>query len=175
MAKPPMSQAGESNGINIRSPSFFLARTVGTCGHCRRPTSLFALAVPPGHRTLELDHDGEAEDLASDAWLLADHCAFLFHIEFLPTAVQVRVKQLTQSDRFGFSDAATGALWGNHCDQCDSFLNDEELFCEPEGAFLPTSESSAGLIHLLRIDEEFEATAAGYAFEPPFFDAMATD
>jgi hypothetical protein len=51
-------------------------------------------------------------------------------------------------------------------------LADHDLFCEPGGAFLPTTELSAGLIQLLPIDEAFEAAAAGYAHQPEFFDAM---
>jgi hypothetical protein len=50
-------------------------------------------------------------------------------------------------------------------------FDDQELFCEPGGAFLPTSESAAGLIDLLPIDLAFEAVAGGYAHEPSFFSA----
>ena len=161
--------------INIRSHGFLLARTVATCRHCRKPTSLFALAVPPGHLTLDLPDHGEAEAPTVESWVRADCAAFLFHIEFLPAALQSLLQQLTQCDRFGFSAAEPSGFWANHCEQCGSLVEDEELFCEPEGAFLPTSESSAAAIHLLKIDEEFAAAAAGYAFEPQFFDAMAED
>jgi hypothetical protein len=51
-------------------------------------------------------------------------------------------------------------------------LDDHELFCEPEGAFLPTSESTAAAIHLVLVDEPFETSAAGYSYEPPLLDAM---
>jgi hypothetical protein len=46
---------------NFRAPRFWLARTQGTCGRCRAPLRLFALAVPPGHETLEVDDDAAVE------------------------------------------------------------------------------------------------------------------
>jgi hypothetical protein len=52
-------------------------------------------------------------------------------------------------------------------------LDDHELFCEPEGSFLPTSEFNASAIHLLPLNEEMQAFAAGYAHEPQFFHAMS--
>jgi len=179
--------------INIRSPRYLLAHTLGTCWHCRAPTQLFALVVPPGHEALELDDEAQDaagdeaqnetqneaqsetqnEALAVDIWCAATHHAFLFYIEFLPAVIQDRLKQFTQSYRLEFSDAAHEPYWANHCERCGSLLDDHELFCEPEGAFLPTSESSAGAIHLLALDEAFEAAAAGYAYEPQFFDAMS--
>jgi hypothetical protein len=171
--------------INIRSPRYLLAHTLGTCWHCRASTQLFALVVPPGHEALELDDEAQDaagdeaqnetqnEALAVDIWCAATHHAFLFYIEFLPAVIQDRLKQFTQSYRLEFSDAAHGPYWANHCERCGSLLDDHELFCEPEGAFLPTSESSAGAIHLLALDEAFEAAAGGYAHEPQFFNAMS--
>ncbi len=50
-------------------------------------------------------------------------------------------------------------------------LDDHDLFCEPEGAFLPTSHARAAAIQLLRIDEPLEAAAAGYACDPQFFES----
>jgi len=86
--------------INIRSPRYLLAHTLGTCWHCRASTQLFALVVPPGHEALELDDEAQDaagdeaqsetqnetqnETLAVDIWCAATHHAFLFYIEFLP-------------------------------------------------------------------------------------------
>ncbi len=50
-------------------------------------------------------------------------------------------------------------------------LDDHDLFCEPEGAFLPTSQAQAAAIQLVRIDEPLEAAAAGYACDPQFFES----
>jgi hypothetical protein len=178
--------------MNIRSPRYYIARTVSTCWHCGSPTALVAIAVPPGHETLDVDDD--ASDEGSDdetqhrehpaaAWSVADHNAFLFYVDSLPGAVQKRINHYEPAYRPIDADAtaaapATGAgggsgsYWANHCEQCGCQLDDHELFCEPEGAFLPTSESTAAAIHLVLVDEPFETSAAGYSYEPPLFDAM---
>jgi len=161
--------------VNICSPRYFIARRLGECGHCRKPTQLFALAVPPGHRTLELDAEAPDETAARDTWRVAMHSAFLFYIEYLPDAVHDRLKQYTQCYRFGHGDAAMGFYWSNHCERCGCSLDDQELFCEPEGAFLPADERSARSIHLLPMNEGMQALAAGYAYEPQFFDDMSRD
>ncbi|MGO9991582.1 MAG: conjugal transfer protein TraC [Steroidobacteraceae bacterium] len=161
------------NDINIRSPRFLLAQTVGTCWHCRATIPLFALAVPPGHMALEPDDEAQDEETAVYTWRIAADSAFLFYVEYLPAAVQNRLKQFTRSYRLGDCAGAAGSYWANHCEHCGSLLDDHELFCEPDGAFLPTDESRARNIHLARIDEAFEAVAAGYAYELDFFDAMA--
>jgi hypothetical protein len=161
--------------INIRSSRFYLARTVGTCRRCRAPTPLLALAVPPGHETLELDGEAQEEALAVDTWRLASNSAFLFFVEFIPAVIQNRLEQFTQLSHFGKSAATVGGYWANHCERCGSRFDDQELFCEPEGAFFPTSEIAAGAIHLLTVEDAFEAAAAGYAYEPQFFDAMSKD
>ncbi len=171
------------NDINIRSASFLLARTVGTCRRCRAPTAVFGLAVPPGHEVLDdeaLDHEGSGDEsrdekLAGAAWQIAPYNAFLFDVEYLPVVVQARLKSFTQSYHLRLDDAAKQACWANHCEECGCPQDDHELFCEPEGAFLPVSESAAAAIHLLSIDEAFEAAAAGYAYEPEFFDAMSQE
>jgi hypothetical protein len=196
MPSPLASHENYSREINIRSPRYYIARTVSTCRHCGSPTALVAIAVPPGHETLDVDDD--ASDEGSDgetqhrehpaaAWSAADHNAFLFYVDFLPAAVQERITQFQPAYRPLDLDAAApapapapapaagggpGSYWENHCERCGCQLDDHELFCEPEGAFLPTSESTAAAIHLVLVDEPFEATAAGYSYEPPLFDAM---
>ena len=187
--------------FNIRSLRYYIARTVSTCWHCGSPTALVALAVPPGHETLDVDDDASNEDSGDGAahrgppastWSVADHNAFLFYVESLTTAVRERIKQCQPAYRPLDADAAavpgtapatalvsasaegggSDSYWANHCEKCGCQLDDHELFCEPEGGFLPTSASAAAAIHLVPVDEPFEAAAAGYSYEPPFFNAM---
>lgn len=159
------------NDINVRSLRFLLARTMGTCWHCLSPTPLVALALPPGHMVLELDHEAETDEVAIDVWRIAPANAFIFYVEFLPVAVQERLKQFTRLHRLSGS-AGGDAYWANHCERCDGILDDYELFCEPDGAFLPTNDASASMIQLVTVDDAFEAVAAGYGYEPPYFNAM---
>jgi hypothetical protein len=122
---------------------------------------------------LELDDTAQAEETAVDTWRIANDNAFLFYVEYLPAGVGNRLRQFTRSYRLSDCDGTAGSYWANHCEHCGSLFDDQELFCEPDGAFLPTDESSAACIHLVPIDEAFEAVAAGYAYEPCFFSAMA--
>jgi hypothetical protein len=173
--------------INIRSPRYYIARTASTCWHCGSPTALVAIAVPPGHETLDVDDEAPVgETHAAATWSVADHDAFLFYIGFLPAAVQERINQYQPAYRPHDPDAVAtpvpvavpaasagfGSHWANHCEKCGCQLDDHELFCEPDGAFLPTSASAAAAIRLVLVDEPFETSAAGYSYEPPFFDAM---
>ena len=133
---------------------------------------------PPGPVELKGEHPepkGEhpTTNISQSMWSVAAHNAFLFYVDFLPEIICSRLQQLAQWYRFGQSRATESSHWANHCERCDSLLDDHELFCEPEGAFLPANEASAALIHLLPIDESIEAAAAGYAYEPAFFDAMS--
>ena len=178
--------------INIRSPRYYIARTVSTCWHCGSPTALVAIAVPPGHETLDVDDDASDErpddetqhhEHPAATWSVADHNAFLFYVDSLPGAVQKRINHYQPAYRPIDADAATaapataagggaGSYWANHCERCGCQLDDHELFCEPDGAFLPTSASAAAAIRLVLVDEPFETSAAGYSYEPPLFDAM---
>ena len=51
-------------------------------------------------------------------------------------------------------------------------MEDHDLFCEPDGAFLPTTAESAAGVILERVDEALGAGAAGYACDPQFLDSM---
>ena len=160
--------------INVRSPCYFIARTLARCRHCRAMTPMFALLVPPGHETLDLDDEAQDEESAVDVWRVQHQHAFLFHVEFLPASIQSRLKRMTESYRFAGPKMVDSGL-ANHCVSCDAMQGDHELFCEPEGAFVPTTPAAACAIHLLRVDAPFEAAVGGYADEPAFFDAMSVD
>jgi hypothetical protein len=60
----------------------------------------------------------------------------------------------------------------NHCARCRALQGDHFLHCEPDGAFMPATAAAAAAIVLLEIHEPFEASAAGYAYEPDYFDSM---
>jgi len=193
-----MSEVQSGAESNIRSGGYFIARTEVPCWHCGLRTGVLALALPPEHETLDLDGQVEEEsdgagdrdrvggnsdeanasdsDAALEAgsvpWQRAGVNAFLFYVEYLPDSVNGRLRDLSPSFRFACSDATLTSYWANHCDHCGRLLGDHELHCEPEGAFVPVSETAAAAIELLKIEEPFEAAADGYAFEPEFFSLM---
>jgi hypothetical protein len=199
-----MTERQSGSDVNVRSNTYYIARSEVRCWHCGSSTRVLALALPPQHETLldgqvdgegdggsDLDNSsgdvGESYDADSDAdshaglasgsvdWQRAGVNAFLFYVESLPEPVQGRVRELSQSFQLAYSDATLNSYWANHCEHCSRLLGDHELHCEPEGAFVPISEAAAAGIRLLRVDEIFEAAAAGYALEPEFFGLMRGD
>jgi hypothetical protein len=152
---------------NMRSPTYYVAHTNAECRHCGLATRLLALALPRTHETLEADESADEGD-----WQHANVDAFLFYVEQLPHRIQHRLQQMAPGFRRAQFGAAQGAYWVNHCEHCGALLDDYELHCEPEGAFMPSSETEATKIHLLRIPEPIEAVAAGYTPDPVFFDCM---
>jgi hypothetical protein len=171
----PMSPPSAFTDANVRSQTYYIARTTAPCWRCGSPTRLLALALPPAHDTLEEDDTSEAPDDGEPTpcmWQHAEARAFLFYVERLPDEVQHRLHELSQSFHVAQSPATHSSYWENHCDHCGALLGDHELHCEPDGAFAPSSEASAANIELLEINEPFEAAVAGYALEPEFFRCM---
>jgi hypothetical protein len=160
---------------NVRSHTYFVARTNARCRHCGVATRLLALAMPHGHETLDGDAQPDADRAgpASDTWQRAAVNAMLFYVECLPGDVQDRLNRISPFFHLAHSPATQNSYWANHCEHCGSLLDDHELHCEPEGAFMPSSAAAAANIQLQQIREPFEAVAAGYAFEPAFFGFMS--
>jgi hypothetical protein len=150
---------------NVRSQGYLIARAHRQCGQCGRATGVLAVALPPGHETADCDtEDG--------AWQRADAPAFLFFVSWLPDEVLRRLLphalyRRTQRDETSLS------YWANHCEHCGSAQSDEALHCEP-GVFMPGSQAEAGQIHMVKVDEAFEAAAAGYALDPEFIQWPST-
>jgi hypothetical protein len=173
-----MPQIPPLPGANVRSPSYFVARTSVRCPHCGLPTRLLALALPHDHETLnedaQDDDDDDDDDSAQrppESWQRAGVNAFLFYVEHLPKGVRDRLNRLSLLFRPAHSAATLNTYWANHCEHCGRVLDDHELHCEP-GAFMASSEAAAANIELVRIPEPFAAVAAGYAMEPEFFACM---
>jgi hypothetical protein len=170
-----MSAAQPLPDPNVRSRSYYVACTNAGCWHCGLSTRLLALAVPHGHEILDADPpdpDDDQDAAAPGAWQRANINAFLFYVEFLSDGVQRRLIQLSRDYRLARSAATLSSYWANHCQHCGALLDDHELHCEPDSAFMPTSEDAATSIQLVQIQEPFEALAAGYALEPEFFRFM---
>jgi hypothetical protein len=155
-------------GANVRSQTYYVARSSLRCLHCRLSTASLALALPQGHETL---HAGD--ESVADVWQRANVNALLFYVEGLPGAVQRRLQQLSRFFRPAYDPGAMNSYWANHCEHCCSLMGDHELHCEPDGAFMPSSEAAAKSIQLQQFQEPFAAAAVGYACEPEFFTSMS--
>jgi hypothetical protein len=154
-----------ADDINVRSPYYYVAQTSTPCWHCGRATQVLAVALPAGHETRDSDSD------ASSEWQPMGGHAILFYVGGLSDPVRQRLRSLHPRYRLAANQATHNAYWSNHCEHCDSLLDDHELHCEP-GVFSPCDEAQAAQIQLSRVDEALEAAAAGYAFQPEFFELM---
>ena len=150
---------------NVRSPTYYVARTSKPCPHCGQLNRLVALALPPNHETLDPDAT------ADGAWQAVHAHALLFYVTELPEAAQRHLYQLAPLFRIVRGAGALNGHWANHCGHCGSAIDDHDLHCEP-GVFMPHDDAEAANIQLLPIGEAFEAAAAGYALEPEFFRFM---
>lgn len=168
-----MSDENVDDDINFRSRGYFIARATIQCWCCRAPTRLIAALLPPLHEALSIDEGGADDGSARDVWERASRYAFLFYLGYLPDAVRRRFMEHSLGFRRDFSESSQGSYWANHCEKCDALLDDHYLFCEPEGAFVPTSAASAAGIELVPLAEPFEAAAAGYVFDPPLVESMS--
>ena len=157
--------------FNLRAGGYFVAETIGVCPRCRQATRLVALCLPPGHEVLELD-DVPDDAAAQDTWVAADHPALLFQIAHVSENVRLQVGGITPGYRVDAGVAGEESGWTNHCEHCGSPFDDQELFCEPGGAFFPVSDADARRIRLLSVDEAIAVDASGYAPEPAFFNSM---
>jgi hypothetical protein len=167
-----MGERGSKEKINVRSGSFWFAHATGECGGCGAQTRLVALALPPGHQSLEFDGNAEEDGFGAHSWETAEWGAFLFYVHYLPAKIQRRLQAASRGYRYAFSGRTQGFYWANHCAACGALIEDHDLFCEPGGAFLPTTAAGAAAVTLERVEEALEAGAAGYACDPQFLDSM---
>ncbi len=169
-----MNNEDERTGVNFRASHYWIARTAGVCPRCHGNSPMVALMLPPGHEALSVN-EGDASpgvDVSSGSaiWESVPRHAFLFYVESLPDEARRHLQVLAPKYRFAASPATGGAYWANHCARCDAFQEDQDLFCEPEGAFSPVSSAAASRIELLPVAEVIEVSAAGYALDPQFVE-----
>jgi hypothetical protein len=158
-----------ANNVNSRSQTYAVARGLQRCDKCARFTPVIGLVLFAGHETLKssaaADANADDETAAADVWEPADTRALLFFVEYLPEAVQRRLQQFSQHYRLEHDEQEGQSYWMNHCSFCDAEQRDFELYCEPEGAFMPISEEAAAFIRFYEVPEPFEALAGGYMYE----------
>jgi hypothetical protein len=143
---------------NYRSTSYFIARRPVTCGSCGESTGVVAVGLPTNHEVRDEDA----------AWEAVAGNALLFYVVNFPAAVRARLQRFAPGFREDLRDALDEPHWINHCEHCDSSIDDHELHCEPGDTFVPISEAHGSKIHLTEIEEPFEGWAAGYSLESLF-------
>jgi hypothetical protein len=145
------------DGANIQASGYYLLSVKAACPHCGGETKVFALAVPTAHRWLHAD-----DDAAAPTWQDAVGPAVLFRIEGLAPAVRQRLRLLAPGYRPARQESSAASPWLNHCDRCQEPLDEDELHCEPEGAFMPMGPAAAQAIDAKAVYQPFKASASGY-------------
>jgi hypothetical protein len=135
-----------------------LIRARTSCPHCGRETEVVALALPQAHEWRDED--------TPNCWYRATGPAVLFNLSHLGAALFAAIEEQCRS--FRPMDGQANALWLNHCAECDRPLSDDELHCEPGGAFMPLG-TEAARFDLRHVPVVFSGLAGGYAPEPPFY------
>ena len=156
-----MTPAAPATWTNVRSAAYVLAQAVGTCWCCKQPTALYSLGLPPGHER-QLD----------DEWVPVNAGALLFYVEYLPPEIVRVLQELALDYRSDHSRTTDSEYWLNHCQHCGVAQEDYWLHCEPDAAFLPTTDQAAEQIQLFDVREPFAARARGFSDELPFFASM---
>jgi hypothetical protein len=158
------------NDVNNRSASYFIAYALQRCAQCGNLTPVVGLVLPAGHQALEVATDAALGVPAADAWVTVEASAILFDVEYLSDAVAKNLRELSQHYRAHLDETSGRSNWMNHCSFCAAPQADAELYCEPEGAFMPISPAAAAKIRLHEVCEPLEAQACGCAYAPEFLE-----
>lgn len=139
--------------LNTRAERYFIAESLTACWKCGEATRVLGIVLPAGHETAEDDNE----------WTRNDDPAIVSYASFLLPDNATRIQALSRKYRVDFSKTTNSSYWMNHCDRCGMKQGDFELYCEPDGAFFPTSEQAASRITLHSNDEAFGGVAqTGY-------------
>jgi hypothetical protein len=159
-----MTLAIDAHELNFRSTGYLLAQSVFACWHCLRPTAVFCLGSSPGH-----------ERHLGDKWESVDMDVLLFYVEYLPPDVAMVLQELSPQYRPDNSATTKRNYWINHCQHCGALLEDHDLHCEPDGAFLPATAHVAEQILFVAITGLFLARVGGISEGPSFFASQRID
>lgn len=137
--------------LNLRAPEAYLVRGSKLCWKCSAPIAVIGFLMAPGFQMLESWDDGEATWSEQDDWRFAHYIGELAQ----PAA---RFAVATSPDyRLAFSKTTNSRYWANHCPACRRLQGDFNLFCEPDGPFMPTTRQEASTLRATRLVEPFEA------------------
>lgn len=159
--------------INLRAPFYRLARSNWPCRRCFAAATVFAIALPDAHETLESGLDAATDgDPPADCWQRAGFDAWIFYVGYLPESVRQQLHVIAPGYRYAYSRTTDCRYWINHCEHCGAAQGDYHLHCEIGGAFLPITAETAAEIELLTIPECFAGGAGGYCCDPPLFASL---
>lgn len=156
-----------NSDIGLRSISYYIAQCSKPCWKCGEETRIFGFLLPAGVEVLEPDDEVEGREI----WVTNDDPIFVHYVTDILDSTIARMKSFSASFRLDFSNTTQDSYWMNHCDHCGMKQGDFQIYCEPDGAFLPMDEEAASQIVLHHIDEPFVCNG-DHGFDVSYFDYM---
>lgn len=153
-----MSNIASEENPNVRSSGYTIVESSTLCGHCKRPTAVFAFALPKDYESLVV-YDETPED-EPGTWESPKVPTILSYVEHLPETVAAQVRAKTPNYRLDLHDESSQNLWINYCEHCEAPMEEEELHGDLDGPFgSMASEEGAVAIKLFQVQEPFRASA----------------
>jgi len=131
-------------------------------------TTVFAFALPAGYESLNPADD--IPDNASEVWERTEIAAVLSYVEYLSDAVINRIRAMTSHYRLESNPGREGRFWRNHCEHCQTALEEELLHDDLDSPFGPLGAESSGAIQLHPVREPFEAQVGGESYDVKALD-----
>jgi hypothetical protein len=163
------------SNANAKSSTYLIAQGLHRCEHCSQLTPVLGVILPVGHETLMVETDDAPAMPGGEVWESIDADANLFYVEYLSAAVEHRLRQFSVHYHPDYSATMNSFYWMNHCAFCGAQLGDSELYCEPEGAFMPVSPDAAATIRVCEVLEPIEVRAMGHAYATEFAEYMVRE
>lgn len=194
-----ISELTLENNYNLYSEHYFIAESTRHCWRCEAIIPVYAICLPRGHKQLEVidvNDPNEWESGIVNEWYkssiqdsvfmeLYDRTsarALRWHQSSaftpIPSIIKIsavaeqKIQQLSSSYHLGYSRAANGSYYANHCPKCKRLQGDFMLHEEPGGVFFPISTEQASRIKLHTVkDPIFLNGSIPYTTED-FFESM---
>ena len=153
-----MSNVASEENPNVRSSGYTIVESSAPCGHCKRPTAVFAFALPKNYESLVV-YDETPEDKAG-TWESPKLPTVLSYVEHLSETVAAQIRAKTSHYRLDLHDESGQKFWINHCEHCDGPMEEEELHGDLDSPFgFMAFDSGLVEIKLFQVQQPFRASA----------------
>src|SRR5580700_8091102 len=106
-----MSNITSEENSNVRSSGYTIVESSTLCGRCKRPTAVFAFALPKDYESLVV-YDETPEDEAG-TWESPKVPTVLSYVEHLPETVAAQIRAKTSHYRLDLHDESGQKFWLN--------------------------------------------------------------
>ena len=163
-----MAKTNDGSDPNVRHTKYHIVESRIACPGCSMVSAVFAFALPAGYESLNAVDD-EPDD-PNEMWEKTDFAAVLSYVEYLSEAVADRIRAMTAHYRLESDSEGGGRFWRNHCEHCQTYIEEELLHGDIDGPFGPLGAELSGAIRWHRVREPFEAWAGGASHDVKALD-----